>query len=121
MKLHYQYYQPKPDAHGRNMVMLGIDKPTDWTYCEVYNGEVVTDSNVLSLSTDPNDFPVNNTLEEIFAIHNRDNRPRGREIRSMSVGDIVVIHGEVWLVESIGFKKLEGADIPKFDDDPIRP
>lgn len=51
--------------------------------------------------------------ERAFVIHNRDDRPRGKEIRSMSVGDVVVVYAEeagklptVLVCRSSGFQEV---------------
>ena len=52
------------------------------------------------------------SLEDIYCLHNRDDRPYGDKMRSLSVSDIVVLHnrGKVTAhyVDSYGFKELPG-------------
>lgn len=51
------------------------------------------------------------SLEEIFAQHNRDDRPNAHRMRSMSVSDIVVSHldgtAHAYYVDSIGFANVD--------------
>lgn len=51
-------------------------------------------------------------LDDIFMEHNRDTRPFGRRMRSMSVSDIVVVtkNGEkhAYYVDSVGFEEVKG-------------
>jgi len=49
--------------------------------------------------------------DDIFLEHNRDTRPFGRKMRSMSVSDLLVItHGDekhAWYVDSIGYEPVD--------------
>jgi hypothetical protein len=49
------------------------------------------------------------TLDDLWEKHNRDSRPFGRKMRSMSVSDIVVLHRgkerRAYYVDSIGFQE----------------
>ena len=53
------------------------------------------------------------SLEYLFAIHNRDDRPDGQLCPSQSVGDVIVIGETAWSVASIGFIRvaLDPADL----------
>lgn len=59
-------------------------------------------------------------LEAIFAIFNQADRPNGKTMRSLSVGDVVRLDGDYYLVRPFGYTKVkfeapvEGdPDIPK--------
>ena len=60
-------------------------------------------------------LPTGAGLEDLYALHNRDDRPAGRAMRSLSVSDIIVLyrgkHATAHYVDSIGF-----AEIPNFAD-----
>src|SRR3954454_20367508 len=45
--------------------------------------------------------------EEVFARHNRDDRPDGQLCPSMSVGDVVVFGEEAMSVADIGFARVD--------------
>lgn len=51
------------------------------------------------------------TLDDLFMKHNRDNRPFGRDMRSMSVSDVLVINQggkrRAYYVDSIGFQEVQ--------------
>lgn len=51
------------------------------------------------------------TLEDLFTKHNRDNRPFGQKIRSLSMSDIVVLNRggteKAYYVDSIGFQEVK--------------
>lgn len=56
--------------------------------------------------------PPNNPLSaSLYCLHNQENRPNGREMRSLSVSDIIVMHegGEAhaYYVEPIGYKQVD--------------
>ena len=42
--------------------------------------------------------------DQIFALHNRDDRPDGRDAPSLSVGDVVVLGEAAFTVVSLGFE-----------------
>ena len=50
-------------------------------------------------------------MDDIFMEHNRDTRPFGRKMRSMSVSDIVVVTraGEkhAYYVDSVGYEQID--------------
>lgn len=56
------------------------------------------------------------TLDDLFVLHNGDNRPYGDRMRSMSVSDVVVIHRDgkatAYYVNSIGFKDITAEFLP---------
>ena len=51
------------------------------------------------------------TMDDLFIKHNRDNRPFGRDMRSMSVSDVLVIYRggakSAYYVDSFGFKEVK--------------
>ena len=51
------------------------------------------------------------TLDTIYCLHNQDDRPNARKMRSVSVSDIIVLHknGEshAYYVEPIGYKQVD--------------
>ena len=51
------------------------------------------------------------TLDAIYCLHNQDDRPNARKMRSVSVSDIIVLHenGEshAYYIEPIGYKKVD--------------
>lgn len=51
------------------------------------------------------------TMDDLFAKHNRDNRPFGRDMRSLSVSDILVINRggrkSAYYVDSFGFQEAK--------------
>ena len=62
-------------------------------------------------------LPEKSRLDDIFMEHNRDTRPFGRKMRSMSVSDIVVVTraGEkhAYYVDSVGFEQVDELLKPK--------
>ena len=62
-------------------------------------------------------FPEKGKLDDIFMEHNRDSRPFGRKMRSMSVSDIVVVtkSGErhAFYVDSVGYEQVDELLQPK--------
>lgn len=107
--MRYEYFQPKPDEYGRNMLVLGVDKPHEREYELVWIGDVYPGPSV----------ETSDVLEDIWKNHNSDfnlYRPRRKEIRSMCEGDVIVINGDVWMASRIGFVKLVGEFLPKVLD-----
>ena len=51
------------------------------------------------------------TLDSLYCLHNQENHPNGRKMRSLSVSDIIVTHegGEAhaYYVEPIGYKQVD--------------
>ncbi len=70
--MRYFYLQSASQSLG-----YGMDVGRDATFVWVYDGE---NDGATPLET----------AERAFVEHNRGDRPRGREIRSMSVGDVIV-------------------------------
>jgi hypothetical protein len=62
---------------------------------------------VVSLSDENKTFDVIDTLENIYHLFNN-NHPKDYKSRSLSIGDLVKINDEYYMVESIGFKKVNG-------------
>lgn len=102
--MYYEYYQEtNPTFHVLDDQTFERAK-----YTNVYN-DIITREQFDAID---DDIAV---LEHLFAMHNADNRPRRTEIRSMSVGDIVVIqrgYGENKIVKSyvcdnFGWKQIE--------------
>lgn len=62
-------------------------------------------------------YPEKGKLDDLFMEHNRDTRPFGRKMRSMSVSDIVVVTrgGEkhAYYVDSVGFEPIDRLFQPK--------
>ena len=52
------------------------------------------------------------SLEDIYCLHNRDDRPCADKMRSLSVSDIVVLHNQgkvtAHYVDNFGYKELPG-------------
>lgn len=106
--MYYEYYQEtNPTFHVLDDQTFEREK-----YTNVYN-DIITREQFDAVD---DDIAV---LEHLFAIHNADNRPRRTEIRSMSVGDIVVIErgnhfGEndekivkAYVCDDFGWKQIE--------------
>ena len=51
------------------------------------------------------------TLDSLYCLHNQENRPNGRKMRSLSVSDIIVTHegceAHAYYVEPIGYKQVD--------------
>lgn len=110
--LHYTYYQPLGpvgEERGGFMLTPGLDTPADHRYIPVYEGTVT--------HRDEQDLMI--ALEAVWATHNAGDRPRGREIRSMCVGDICDL-GEygVWVVDMVGWRRIEEREIPELLTEP---
>lgn len=102
--MYYEYYQEtNPTFHVLDDQTFEREK-----YTNVYSDMITREQ----FDAIDDDIAV---LEHLFAMHNADNRPRRTEIRSMSVGDIVVIqrgYGENKIVKSyvcddFGWKQIE--------------
>lgn len=53
------------------------------------------------------------TCEFVYALLNRDDRPNARTHRSLSIGDVVVLHGQwdrAYAVEPLGFEPIPVPD-----------
>ena len=46
-------------------------------------------------------------LDYAFCHTNSDDRPLGRQVCSTSVGDLMLVKGEYWLVDNVGFRMLD--------------
>lgn len=102
--MYYEYYQEtNPTFH-----VLEGQTFERANYTNVYN-DIVTREQFDGID---DDYKV---LEYLFAMHNAGNRPRNQEIRSMSVGDIVVIqrgYGDnknvkAYVCDNLGWKEIE--------------
>jgi hypothetical protein len=85
----YRYLQGH--LNGRMIAPFDVarSEPSDMAdYAFVYEGEVVVPRSMYMGDA------TMAAAELVFTEHNRDDRPRGREIRSMSVGDVVVLYPE---------------------------
>lgn len=96
MKASYTYLQPTPDELGRNMYDPAFGDSTPESYVIVVHGTVEIDDGASTTAI----------LEAIWAANNLDSRPRGQEIRSMCVGDIVIVRAEIHRAAIVGFEKL---------------
>ena len=51
------------------------------------------------------------TLDSLYCLHNQENRPNGRKMRSLSVSDIIVTHKDnethAFYVQPIGYKQVD--------------
>lgn len=102
MIMNYQYYQEiNPTFHVIEGQTFEREK-----YTLVYTDTI--DTNECRYDCKDEDTKA---LEELFAIHNADNRPRRTEIHSMSCGDIVVLerNGEkiAYVCDSFGWTKID--------------
>lgn len=102
--MYYEYYQEtNPTFHVLD------DQTFERENYKYVFGENITREQFADVD---NDYKV---LEHLFKIHNADNRPRNQEIRSMSVGDIVVIERDYgdnktvksYICDSFGWKQIE--------------
>lgn len=109
--VHYLYYQP---AGGRLTLApyASEDVQPEAAYEMVYEGDVRVEDDASDIDT----------LERIWLTHNADERPRGQEIRSMSVGDVVEVDGRRWMAAVVGFEPMgeEYAERFKRRQDPKR-
>lgn len=99
----YDYLQGM-DGDGR-MILPFLHNPADderLIYVHVFRGEIEGSDSALA------------TAEGAYLRHNRDDRPRGREIRSLSMGDVVVVHApdgpKVLLCVTVGFAEIVDED-----------
>lgn len=119
--MHVFYLKSTVDTDSKG-IQFRIEHRTDWsfgpTFCEKMGRDLPT---VEDLATDydkvymeDNDSPVD--LDSIFHDFQADFMPNDirdqvmnvvrRSHTSMSVGDIVVDHGNIWMVDSFGFTKI---------------
>lgn len=106
--MEYRIYQ------SQDFPALKNDRPRD--YNMVYAGDI--DSNP---ATSPHDTPVQ-VLEDIFALHNMDDRPDAHRIRSLSVTDVVSLLDTdgtetFYMVASVGFERLLSCRVARTADD----
>jgi hypothetical protein len=123
--MHYQYLQPIKDERN-NTTLIPYWESSDFlslirhrTYAVVFNGTFnMVDETMPERKNktpdSPEDFEF--VLDAIYWAHNRDDRPKNKEIRSMCVGDLIMLLGRVFVVERAGFAELTGSNIPKFDN-----
>jgi len=50
---------------------------------------------------------VEDALHSAFNLTNQDDRPLRKQVCSTSVGDLMIVNGEYWLVDRSGMKKLD--------------
>ena len=102
--MYYEYYQEtNPTFHVLD------DQTFERENYKYVFGNIITRVEFADVDDD------NKVLEHLYTIHNADNRPRNQEIRSMSVGDIVVIergHGinktvKSYVCNDFGWKQIE--------------
>ena len=119
MIFQYQYFQPEADADGRTILSdfeLGDEAIFERPFQPVFRGTMgkfQNDGSEIPKPATEKDFM--QIAELAFMIHNADDRPRGQEIRSMSVGDVVLVTGdgiqEALQVDGIGFRTVEVVEI----------
>lgn len=97
--MRYRLLYPK----GQAMVDYVMEKPlSDYTYETMYE-DIVQGA--------PQGHSLVETCEEVWAKHNRDDRPNGRTQRSMCIGDIVILESwGMWVAERTGFRSLTLAE-----------
>lgn len=54
----------------------------------------------------PEALDASGTLERAFALTNRDDRPNGNRCCATSAGDIMVLDGQAYLVEGVGYHAI---------------
>lgn len=120
MQVHYTYYQPistDPERRGVHILIPRVEAPQDYTYLAVHEGDI-----------EVGDHPVE-ALEQLWAEHNAPDRPRGPEIRSMCMGDIVDLEElGLWIAAQVGWRKMNELETPELVstsppgvDYPVRP
>lgn len=102
--MRYHYLQAvAPDSKGRSF--WDPDHPTTTVYVNVFSEDFPRDGH-----------PVTRILETLWKRHNVDGRPRGPEIRSMSIGDVLVLIEEgadpaVYRCVRVGWEPLQDEDL----------
>ena len=93
----YEIYQMKSNADGR------------YLFCSYANAQAeikASDYRCVYAAT----MPKGAGLEDLYVLHNRDDRPAGKTMRSLSVSDIVVLHtgkqAAAHYVDNIGFVEI---------------
>lgn len=100
MIMNYQYYQEtNPTFHVLPNQTFEREK-----YTLVYTDTIDTNDYI--------DEYTDNLLDVLYRIHNGECRPRATEIRSMSVGDIIVLtdekgNKEAFVCDSEGWNKID--------------
>ena len=115
----YQYFQPKADAEGRTVLLsfeLDEDTISERLFQPVFRGAVgMWEKDGSAVASPPQIKDFYTIAEALFISHNADDRPRGQEIRSMSVGDVLLITAnriqEALQVDSMGFREVEVVEI----------
>lgn len=95
--MRYRYFQPA-DGLVHDPIVFGPQPNGD--YVLVFEGEV---------EGSPEE-PIK-ALEKTFYIHNQDDRPLAQHIRSMSVGDVVELEGQRFVVAFMGFESCQEREI----------
>lgn len=104
--MNYVIFHPEPGSvNGRSFVDPNF--PED---LEAAKYQVATRGGIAEIGSADKPLTKDEILECIFEIHNRDDRPLGKVIRSLSTGDVVMLKvedGQEWyIVDSVGFKQL---------------
>lgn len=113
--MQYQYLQACRDENGNTLIgvtLFGealIKEANRHIYEVVFNG-------ALNVKNPETQLDLECALDAIYQIHNRNDRPLRHKIRSMSKGDLIVILGRVFIVDSVGFEELTGNNTPQFDN-----
>lgn len=97
---------------------MAMKTPASRPYRKVFDGEVPA----LGI------LGAHGALEDIFHIHNSLYRPRGTEIRSLSIGDVIHIPesketpSQWYLCESIGWREFSADELVlmTFEGEPVR-
>lgn len=98
---HYEIHQLKQNGSERDKFIF---MSSDWALEHGFsldNYEKVYEGDILSGST--NDL---GTCEELFTMFNL-NRPEDFHGHSLSVSDLVVLNGQIFYTDDIGFKKIQ--------------
>ena len=115
----YQYFQPEADKDGRTVLfdweLDEAEELQERRFVPVFRGTVSLYEQDGKTAAAPTDKDFRNMAELMFMLHNADDRPRGQEIRSMSVGDIILFTGngvqEALQVDGCGFRDVEVVEI----------
>lgn len=100
----YEYFQPC----GTTLFPQSVDEMLREPYKKVFDGEVEWDS-VEGLE---------GSASRLFGLHNRDDRPRRKEIMSMSIGAVIVFDGQFLVAcMPLGWAWIITHDLVKKDDD----
>ena len=93
----YQIYQ----TDNRDYIFMGFQFAMKYgfkraDYEEKYAGEIESDA------------PIGAILDQVFIRHNRDDRPCGQTMRSLSISDVVVLEGKPYYCDSWGWSEIPG-------------